>query len=181
MKIGVAVLIISAVLGNSPSLAAQPTTKNSTGATHQLSPDDSAYFTRADLSAAYSEVVGDTLGPQLAEAWFDLFDACVADDRVVSLPASFKLPALDPKRTACVMRRPKEKYRPVLQTIYGRRLVAIHSGLFTLVAGVRPDVKLRFDRLGVPYERRTVERPEAWAALMRLLKSFGNEGTNMSN
>ena len=147
---------------------------------------DTAYFTIDELEAAFGLVTDAATAKRLAAIWRFQYGDCVVGNRVVAIDGESALPRLGrpSERTyreeVGIDRIPEEigPHDHDLETAIGHVLVRFSGSPLDLLAGSNPDIRARFDRLGVRYARRTVSDPNDWQNLLAYLrrKNTGSPG-----
>jgi hypothetical protein len=134
---------------------------------------DSAYFTLAELTAAFRLVTDESSASRMATIWKSTFGNCVVGDRVVQLPPEFGLRPLGASASADARAcdgTATQDFTDEVNSRLGMTLIRFSDLTLTLLAGSSRDVRARFERLGVPYAYATVDDPELWRSTLEFLR-----------
>jgi hypothetical protein len=125
---------------------------------------DPCYFTLPELHASFRLVTDDPTAARMVRIWARTFGDHVVDDRVVELPEDYGLPRLggpyDPDADAG--QEPTDRDVDGIDGAVESWLIRFSDLTLTLLAGSSPAVRARFDRMGVPYARATLDDPAGW-------------------
>ena len=139
-----------------------------------------AYFTIPELEAAFRLVTDDATAKRLAILW-RYYNGEVVGDRVVAVPHQQDLPNLAGPDERTVRdetgteRVPAElgSHDHELETPIAQALVGFTGAELDLLARSSPEVRQRFDRLGVRFATTTVDTPAVWTQMLAYLKALG--------
>lgn len=131
--------------------------------------DDTHYFTVGDLERAFALVIDRERALLFARAWGEHFAEYIVEGRVVALPESFGVARLAPPAPISVSGL-DERNVGLENSMHGPRLLRFTDGTLTLVAGANPDVRRRFDRLGVRYAWAAIDDPARWREMLDFLR-----------
>jgi hypothetical protein len=140
-----------------------------------------AYFTIPELEAAFRLVTDEASAKRLAIIWRYYNGEVVVGDRVVAIPFQNDLPNLagpdertfrDETGTEQV---PAElgSHDHELEMPIAQALVGFTGAELDLLARSSPEVRQRFDRLGVRFATTTVDTPALWTQMLAFLKALG--------
>jgi hypothetical protein len=135
-----------------------------------------AFFSLAELRAAFELVTDEATAARLTEIWKWEYGDHLVDERVVRLPDVYGVnpvghpePHASPRADSVLGH--EHRYDRELETFAGHTLVRFTDLTLTLLAGSSQEVRRRFDNLGVPFARKTVDSPDLWGHLVGSLRA----------
>lgn len=131
---------------------------------------ESEYFTVDDVARGFALVVDSGRAIAFSKIFEKTFADSIAEGRIVAFPDGYRLPRLGAPPGAC---EPSRHFagEEDFETVQEQRLIRFTDLLLALVAAANPEVRKRFDRLGLRYGSKTIDDPVAWQRTLSFLRA----------